>query len=97
MAVNGSELIDSPWSTIMSPFTDLLGNGFYLIPITFIAIALYIKTKDIMVSSVWLLASGLLLSAGSIFTGYLEMSILYTIVVAIGISGVVMNLLFMRK
>jgi len=97
MAVNGSELIDNPWATIFSPFTDLLGSGFYLIPVTFIAIALYVKTKDLMVSSVWLIMAGLLLSGGSIFTGYYGMSMLYTVIVALGVTGVVMNIYFMRK
>jgi len=97
MALNGTELIDAPWDTILSPFTNLLGSGFYLVPITFIAIALYVKTHDTMLSSAWLLASGVFLASGSIFTGYLEMSVIYTIVVAMGVTGIVINVFFMRK
>lgn len=97
MALNGSELITSPWDTMLSPFINLLGSGFYLIPITFIALALYVKTHDTMLASAWLLACGVLLTTGGIFTGYLEMSIIYTIVVALGVTGIVINIFFMRK
>jgi len=97
MAVNGSELINAPWDTIMSPFTALLGNGFYLIPVTFIAIALYVKTRDAVLASMWVLAAGILMATASIFTGYMEMSILYTVIAAAGITGIVMSILYMRK
>ena len=97
MALNGTEFIEAPWDTMLSPFINLLGSGFYLIPITFIAMALYIKTHDTMLASSWLLASGVLLSSGAIFTGYLEMSIIYTIVVALGVTGIVINIFFMKK
>ncbi len=97
MALNGTDLITQPWDTVLSPFINLLGSGFYLIPITFIALALYLKTHDTMLASSWLLASGVLLSSGAIFTGYLEMSIIYTIVVALGVTGIILNIFFMRK
>jgi len=97
MAVNGTELIETPWETVLSPFTDLLGNGFYLIPVTFIAIALYVKTRDAVLASMWVMAAGILLASGSIFTGYIEMSILYTIIAAAGVTGIVMGILYMRK
>jgi len=97
MAVNASELISSPWETVLSPFTDLLGSGFYLFPVTFIAIALYVKTHDVVLASSWLVAAGILLSAGSIFTGYLEVSVIYIIITAMGVTGVVMGILFMKK
>ena len=97
MAVNASEIIDTPWETIFGTFTDLLGSGFYLIPVSFLAIALYMKTKDVMVVGVWLIASGITLAGGNIFAGYIEMSTMYTIVVAIGVTGVVMEIYFMRR
>ena len=97
MALNGTDLITNPWDTVLSPFINLLGTGFYLIPITFIALALYIKTHDTMLASAWLLASGVLLVSGGIFTGYLEMSVIYTIVVAFGVTGIVINIFFMRQ
>jgi len=97
MPINGTELIEAPWDTVLSPFINLLGTGFYLIPITFIALALYVKTHDTMLASAWLMASGTLLSSTAIFTGYLEMSIIYTIVVALGVTGIVINIFFIKK
>jgi len=97
MPLNGTELIEQPWETVLSPFIDLLGTGFYLIPITFIALAVYVKTHDVVLSSSWLMASGVLLSSGGIFLGYIQMSIVYTIVTAIGITGVVIGVFFMKK
>ena len=97
MALNGTELIEAPWDTILSPFINLLGSGFYLIPITFIALALYVKTHDTMLASSWLLASGVLLSSGAIFTGYLEMSQVYLLVTAMGVTGIIVNIFFMKK
>jgi len=43
--VNGTELLDDPFNTVFSPFTDLLGSAFWLVPISIIAAALFMKTK----------------------------------------------------
>lgn len=97
MPINGSELVSDPWGTIFSPFTDLLGTGFWLIPLTFIAVALYIKSRDVVVTSLFLLGSSLILSGGNIFAGYPEMAFVYLIFSALGIVGVVLGVFFMRK
>lgn len=97
MPVNGSTLINNPWTTIFSPFTDLLGTGFYLLPITFIALALYVKTRNPVLVSSFVIASGLLLSGGSIFADYPEIVPVYAILVALGFVGLIMGLFFMRK
>lgn len=97
LAVNGSELIDQPWNTIFSPFVDLLGTGFWIIPLTFICLALYVKTRDVTLVSVFMLGSGVMLSSGSIFAGYPEMALAYMIFAGLGIVGVVMGIFFMRK
>lgn len=97
MALNGSEFIDAPLETIFSPFTDLLGTGFYLIPLTFIVIALYIKTRDVVVASAFMMASGVLLSSGAIFADYPEMAFVYLIFTVLGIVGIVLGIFFMRK
>lgn len=94
MPLNGSELLDDPFNTIFSPFTDLLGSGFWLIPLTFISIALYIKTRDVTTVSMFMIASGILLSAGTIFSEYPEMAFLYVVFTAIGIIGIVLSLFF---
>jgi hypothetical protein len=97
MAVNGSELIDQPFNTIFGPFTDLLGSGFFLIPLTFICIALYIKTREPAVVSMFMLASGSLLAGGSIFTGFGSMGLAYMLFAAAGLIGLFLSLYFMNK
>lgn len=97
MAVNGSELIDDPWTTIMSTFTDLLGPGFYLIPVSIIAVALYVKTRSPVAVSAYLIGSGILLSGGGLFIGYPEMINVFGIVTVIGIMGLVVSLYFIKK
>ena len=97
MTVNGSELINNPFDTIFSPFVDLLGTGFYLIPLTFICIALYIKTREPAVVSAFMLASGTLLSGGSIFTGYGSMGFAYMMLAALGLIGLILSIFFMRE
>lgn len=97
MAVNGSEFIDAPWETIFSPYTNLLGVTFYLIVLSFIVVALYIKTRDLVVVGAFMLASGVLLSSGAIFASYPEMAFLYIIFTLLGIVGLVLGIFFMRK
>ena len=95
--VNGSEIIDKPWDTIFSPFTDLLSNGFWLIPIGFIGVALYVKTHNLTATGVWLTISSLLLASGNIYTGFPELAFVYLIFTVIGIMGIVVDIYFMRK
>jgi len=97
MPINGSELIDNPMTTIFSPFTDLLGTSFWLIPLTFIAIALYVKTREVVIVSAFMLASGVMLSSGSIFAGYPEMALVYMLFSGLGIVGLIAGIFFMRK
>jgi len=97
MQINGSELVDKPWDTIFSPFTDLLGGGFFLIPVTIIATALYVKTRNPVTVSGFLIASGVFLSAGSLFSSYPEMIVVYALFTTIGIMGLIVSLFFMRK
>jgi len=97
MAVNGSELIDAPWTTIFSPFTDLLGTGFYLIPLTFIVIALYVKTRDVVVVSAFMIASGMLLGSGLIFANYPEMALVYWLIAGLGLIGLIVGIFFTKK
>jgi len=97
MPINGSELIDSPMDTIFSPFVDLLGTSFWLIPLTFITIALYVKTRDTVIVSMFMIASGVLLSSGSIFAGYPEMALAYLLFSGLGIVGLIAGIFFMRK
>jgi len=96
MVINGSELINNPWDTIFSPFSDILGGSFWLIPIGFIAVALFVKTRTVAVSSVWLMSSCLILGSGTIFSSYPEMSFVYYLFAVLGLVGVIVSM-FIKK
>ena len=97
MAINGTDLLDDPWGTVFSPFTEYFGSGFWLVPIAFIALALYVKTRDTTVASIWLLSSSLILGSSNLFVGQPEMAFVYYIFTSLGIVGVIVSIYFMRK
>ena len=102
MAINGSDLITAPWETIFSPWTDLFanyvgnGNMFYLMPLSVIAIALYVKTDRPVLVSMYMIAAAGLLSTGSIFIGAIDMIPAYIIFAGLGIAGVFIGFLIRR-
>ena len=97
MPLNGSELIDQPWDTIFSPFTDLLGSGFYLIPIAIIGAALYVKTRNAIMVSVFIWVSGMILVSGSIFAEWPEAAYVFLIFTAMGMIGTFIGVYMNRK
>jgi len=97
MPWNSSDLISNPWNTTFSSYTDLLGNLFWLFPLSFIAIALYVKTRNPVAVSAFMLASGLLLSSGQIFLGHPEMVLVYVIFAVIGLIGLILNIFFLKN
>jgi len=97
MPLNGTEFTDNPFDTIMSPFTELFGTGFFIIPIGFIAMALYMKTRSALLSSVFIWVSGMLLASGNLFTDHPDMAIVYGIFTAIGIVGTIASIYFTSK
>jgi len=97
MALNGTEWLNDPAGTTFSPFTDLLGSAFWLIPISFIGLALYIKTRNPVLVSAYMLAVGLMLSSGTIFSGYPEMAMAYMVFAMLGLIGLIVGIFFMRR
>ena len=97
MPLNGSDFVDNPWNITFSAYTDLFGNAFYIVPIAFIAVALYIKTRSPIISSVWIWSSGLLMAGGNIFANNPDMAIIYGLFTAIGIAGTIISIFFMEK
>ena len=96
MAVNGSELISNPLDTILSPFSDIFGQGFWLIIIGFIAAALFVKTRSVTVVSVWIMGSCLLVGSG-MFTSYPGMGFVYYLFTVLGLVGTIVSLYFMKE
>jgi len=91
MAFNETGLTNNPFNEFMSLFTDILGYSFFLIPIGFIAIALYIKTRTVAVSGVWLMASTLMVGT-AIFAEYPEMGFIYYLFTVISFVGVIVSI-----
>lgn len=95
--VNGSELINDPFNTVFSPFTDILGSAFWLVPISIIAAALFMKTKSIVVVGAWLLGIGSFMATGNIFSGFPMMLAFYVFIIVIGIAFIIAGLVLQRK
>lgn len=93
--INGSEILEKPWDSFFSRFTDIFGYSFFLIPIGFIALALYLKTRNVTVVSVWLMGSCSLLGAG-IFTMYPTMGFVYFLFAIIGFVATIFSIYIER-
>jgi len=96
-AVNGTDFINHPWNTTFSPYTDLFSAGFYLIPLCFIAAALYMKTHNAVAVSSFIWASGLLLVSGSLFMNYPEMALVFIIFTSLGFIGTILGIYYNKK
>lgn len=103
MPFNGSELMDNPFETIFSPFTDFFelatGNGgfFFVFVVIILAIGLYIKTKDLTFTSMFVVASFGILSLGTYMGSMIELSILFAVFCALGLVALIMNLVLHLK
>jgi len=97
MPFNSSGISTNPFDTIISPFTDLLGIGFFIIPLAIIATALYVKTKSPIAVSAFLMASGTLFTSAGMFASYPEMVAVFMIVTLMGVVGMFLSIYFMRK
>jgi len=71
--------------------------GFYLIPIIFIAIAVYMKTKSPVIVSAFLMLSGMLFSGASMFANYPEMFYIYSMVTVLGMIGLIVSIIYIYK
>lgn len=97
MPLNGTEFTDNPFDTVMSPFTELFGSSFFIIPIGFIALALYMKTRSTLLASLFVMTSSILMASGSLFTSHPDMAIVYGIFIVIGIVGTIGSVYFTSK
>lgn len=92
-SINGSKLISDPINTIFSPYLNLLGDSFWLIPISVIAGALYLRTRNITVVGAWLLGAGMFMSGANIFAGYPVILDFYLFIVVIGVVSIFIGLI----
>lgn len=95
--VNASELIDQPLNTILSPYTALMGGVFWLVPISIIAGALFMKTKNITVVGTWLLGAGMFMGGVNLFSGFPVMLDFYGAIIVIGIVMIIPSVIMRYK
>jgi len=85
--INGSDIVNQPWNTTFSPYIHLFGQGWLVIPVTFIGGALMIKYREPTVLSVYMILSGSLLLASSIMTDtFPGIVIIYMLITVLGIA-----------
>ncbi len=96
MAVNITEFMTDPWGNTFAVFTDLLGTPFWLIPLSVVAAALWMKTKDPAIVSLYMITTGGLLLTGNLFIGVMDMVMFYGVFTAVGIGSLFIEL-FLSK
>ena len=103
MALNGSLFINDPFNTSYQPwinlFESITGNGylFFLFPVIVLTLALLYKTKKPEAASLFMIASGSLLSGGGIFVGSPDMVIAFTVFTAFGFVSLFASIIFMKR
>jgi hypothetical protein len=98
MAFNSSRLLSEPITYLLSVFIDLLGTGFYLIPVSVIAGALFLqKNMDPVVPSMFMITTGALLGGGSIYAGMGDAAVMYIIFCGIGIATLPVSIYFGKR
>ena len=91
--LNGSDLINQPWNTTFFPFIRLMGQEWLLVPLLFIAAALFVKTRDTAVVGIFMLGTGAILSAASFSMGTGGL-MLFFLFASIGIGVLFYNLFY---
>jgi hypothetical protein len=88
LVINGSDLINQPWNTTFSPYIALFGQGWVIIPVSFIAAALFMKTRDTIILSAFMIISGILLFSAtySMFDSFPAAILPYILFTVIGVA-----------
>lgn len=96
-AINGSDLINQPWNTTFFPFIRLLGQGWVIVPLSFIGAALFMKTKDTALLSIYLIMVGAMLGVASAWAGWTGAALLFFIMAGLGIAVLMYNVFYGGK
>lgn len=103
MAVNGSEFISNPLETAFSTFTNFFqglvgeGNVFYLLPLIALTFGIWYRTDEPIMASMFMIGSGSILATSTLFTGFANLGIMFTVFTAIGFVGLVIGLMFKKN
>ena len=97
MVFNGSDLINEPFNTTFLAYTHLFGMAFFIIPIAFIGAALFLKTKDIALVSIYFIMSSAFLLFGSAYVNAMGAAVLFGIVALLGVAALLYNVFYGGK
>jgi hypothetical protein len=97
MVFNGSDLITQPFNTTMSPYTHLFGMAFFIIPVAFIGAALFVKTKDVALTSIYFIMMSVFLLGGSVYYNAPGASMVFAIVAILGLASLLFNVFYGGK
>ena len=92
--INGTDLVNQPWNTTFSPFIHLFGQGWLIIPLSFIAVALFLRTRDPILVSIYMIIVGALFSTGGLFIGFQPMVLAYVLFTVLGIAVLIYGIFF---
>ena len=92
-----SQLPKNPFMALLKPFLDLLGNGFYLLPISVMGGALWLQKRDITIVMLYFTSAFIFLSGADIWAGYMPILPLYIFLAAAGLTSLIVQWLFIRR
>lgn len=94
LAINGSDLLNQPYNTTFYTYIRVLGQGWIIVPFAFIGAALFVKTRDTALVSIYLIAIGAFIGAGSAWAGFTGAALLFFLFAAIGIAALMYNVFY---
>ena len=102
MGFNATDFWSNPFGNLFSTWTDLFarilgpgaGNVFWLVPIMVLAWGVYLKTDDPMMGAVFLMGGCALMGSGSIFTGAIGAGIVFIIITALAMTGMILKIVY---
>lgn len=94
LAINGSDLINQPYNTTFYSFIRVLGQGWIILPFAFIGAALFVKTRDTALVSIYLIMIGAFIGTGSAWAGFTGAALLFFIMAALGIAALMYNVFY---
>jgi hypothetical protein len=105
MPFNATDFYSNPFGAVFSTWTDLFehilgpgaGNVFWLVPILVFSYAVYLKTDDPMMGTVMLMGGCALLGSGSIFTGAIGAGLVFILITALAMTGMITRIIFQKR
>ena len=97
MVFNGTDLVNHPFNTTFSTYTHLFGMAFFIIPVAFIGAALFLKTRDIVLVSIYFIMMSAFLMVGSAYFGQDQASLFFGLIAAIGIGVLLYGIFYGGK